>query len=213
MHRFVVFPCLLALLALPACRDAKIANYRVPSEKPDPLPPILTGAAPSTAPSSGAAPASMASTAVPTANGEGLTWTAPDSWKAKPGSAMRKGSYAIAGDDGAEADLSITAFPGDVGGELANFNRWRGQLELPPLGEADMAELVTRLDQNGLALAVVEFVNHKSAKPQRIVGALVPYEGATWFFKMMGPETLVAREKPAFFAFLQTVKPAPRSSP
>jgi len=64
----------------------------------------------------------MASTPVTTASGPGLTWTAPAHWKAKPGSAMRKGSYAIAG-DGGEADLAITAFPGDVGGDLAAISR------------------------------------------------------------------------------------------
>lgn len=209
MHRFVVLLNLVAAVLLVGCRDAKVASYRVPAEKPEPLPPILTGAVDAGAPASAAAGASssMASTAVPTATGESLTWTAPETWKPKAASAMRKGSYSVIG-DGGEADMSITAFPGDVGGELANFNRWRNQLELPPLNESEMAEVVTRLDQNDLHLAVVEFVNHKGAKPQRIVGALVPYAGATWFFKLMGPEALVAREKPAFFAFLQTVKPA-----
>jgi hypothetical protein len=209
MYRFVVLLNLVAAVLLFGCRDAKVASYRVPAEKPEPLPPILTGAVDSAASASAPAGASssMANTAVPTATGESLTWTAPETWKAKPASAMRKGSYAVTG-DGGEADLSITAFPGDVGGELANFNRWRNQLELPPLNENEMAEVVTRLDQNELHLAVVEFVNHKGAKPQRIVGALVPYAGATWFFKLMGPEALVAREKPTFFAFLQTVKPA-----
>jgi hypothetical protein len=201
MHfRFV--PWLAATVALLAsCRDAKVAAYRVPSEKPDPLPPILTGAA---APSGGG----MAAASVPTAQGPGLTWVAPEHWKPKPASAMRKGSYLVPGGNGAEADCSVTAFPGDVGGELANFNRWRNQLGLAPLPQKDMNELVARLEQNGLKFAVVEFVNRGSDKPQRVIGALVPYEGATWFFKLTGPEELVAREKPAFFAFLQTVKPA-----
>lgn len=215
MYRFVVLLNLIAAFFLAGCREAKITSYRVPAEKPEPLPPILTGAVDANAasPTSPGAGASMANTAVPTANGESLTWTAPETWKTKPASAMRKGSYAVPGEAGLEADMSITAFPGDVGGELANFNRWRNQLELPPLNEAEMAEVVTRLDQNGLTFAVVEFVNHKGAKPQRIVGALVPYAGATWFFKLMGPEALVAREKPTFFAFLQTVKPAQPTNP
>lgn len=209
MYRFVVLLNLIAAVLLVGCRDEKIASYRVPAEKPEPLPPILTGAIDSSAASTaGASSSKMASTAVPTANGESLSWTAPETWKPKPASAMRKGSYAVLGDGGAEADMSITAFPGDVGGELANLNRWRNQLELPPLNENEMAEVVTRLDQNDLHFAVAEFVNHKGAKPTRIVGALVPYAGATWFFKLMGPEALVAREKPTFFAFLQSVKPA-----
>ena len=127
-------------------------------------------------------------------------------------SAMRKGSYAIPGSDGADGDLSVTAFPGDVGGKLANVNRWRGQLELPPLPEAELEGALTHLDINGLHADVVEFANPQAAKPQRLIGAMVPYEGATWFFKLTGPDALVAEQKEAFFAFLKTVKAsAPQS--
>src|SRR5882724_4414392 len=123
---------LASLVLLSACRDPKVTSYRVPKETPEPLPPILTGALP--AGSSPSTPGSdMAATAVPTASGDGLAWTAPANWTVKPASAMRKGSYRVPGPDGTDADLSITAFPGDVGGRLANVNRWRGQLELPPL--------------------------------------------------------------------------------
>jgi hypothetical protein len=196
------------LVLLMACRDPKITSYRVPKEKPEALPPILTGQLPSGDASGTGASGDMAASAVPTATGESLSWNAPEHWKTKPASAMRKGSYAVPGENGAEADFSITAFPGDVGGELANVNRWRGQLELSPLKETDLPEATTRLEQNGLNFVVVEFANYRLAKPQRIIGALVPFDGATWFFKLMGPEMLVAREKPTFFAFLQTVKPA-----
>jgi hypothetical protein len=198
---------LAAFALLTACRDAKVENYRVPKEKPDPLPPILTGEVP-VPPSAPTAGADMASTAVPTATGEGLTWTAPAEWHAKPLSTMRKGSYAVTGADGAEADLSITAFPGDVGGELANVNRWRGQLQLGPLGEAELAGATTSVNHNGLTFVVVDIANPSASSPQRILGAFAAYDGATWYFKLMGPDALVARAKPAFLAFLQTVKPA-----
>jgi hypothetical protein len=205
--RLCLFPVLLVTLALMAgCREAKIENYRVPHETPDPLPPILTGEAPSAQPSPGA-PADMASTAVPTASGNALVWKAPESWKAKPASAMRKGSYTIPGDGGADGDLSITAFPGDVGGLLANVNRWRGQIELPPLSENELGTAVSHIDRNGLHMDVVDFSNPAAAKPQRILGALVAFNGATWFFKLMGPESVVGHEKAAFMQFLETVQP------
>ena len=31
----------------------------------------------------------------------------------------------------------------------------------------------------------------------RMLGAIVPRAGETWFFKLTGPDALVAREKPA----------------
>jgi len=205
---FRLAPVLLAaLVLLPACRDEKITDYRVPKEKPEPLPPILTGQLP-TGDAGGGSASNMAGAAVPTATGEGLSWTAPAHWKPKAASAMRKGSYAVPGENGADADFSITAFPGDVGGELANVNRWRGQLELPPLNESDLPEATTRLEQNGLNFVVVDFSNDKLAKPQAILGALVPFDGATWFFKLSGPAVLVGHEKTAFLTFLKSVKPA-----
>ena len=144
-------------------------------------------------------PSGMASTPVPTATEQSLVWTAPAPWTPKPGSAMRKGSYAISGSEGA-GDLSITAFPGDVGGNLANVNRWRGQLQLPPV--TDLTGAVQPLEANGLNMLVFDAANGGG----RILGAIVPRPGETWFFKLTGPDALVAREKPAFLDFLRTVK-------
>ncbi len=200
------------VLLLPACRDAQVATYRVPAEKAEPLPPVLTDQAPPPPAASGNAAgadamASMANTAVPTATGDGLSWTAPAHWKPKPGSAMRKGSYAIVGEGGAEADLAITAFPGDVGGDLANINRWRGQISLPPIAAAELASATEHIDANGLHMTFFDIANSSGENPMRIVGVSIPYEGSTWFFKLMGPDALVAAERNAFRAFLQTIQP------
>jgi hypothetical protein len=150
----------------------------------------------------------MAGTPVATATGASLAWTAPAHWQAKAGSSMRKGTYAITGEGGATAELAITAFPGDVGGEVANVNRWRGQLQLAPIGEAEVAGAVTRVAANGLALTVLDITNPGLTPPARMIGAMVPFGGGTWFFKLTGPDALLAREKPAFLDFLKSVKPA-----
>jgi hypothetical protein len=194
------FPALAvaASLCLTAagCRDREITTYRAPKEKSAPAP---AAAAPA------GTDATMANTAVPTADGANLTWTAPTDWQPKAASAMRKGSYAVPV-GAAAGDLAITAFPGDVGGEVANLNRWRGQLQLPPAGEAELALALTRFEQDGLKFAVVDFDNGQ----QRLLGAIVPFRGTTWFFKLTGPAAPMAEAKPAFLAFLKTVKaPSP----
>ena len=148
----------------------------------------------------------MASTGVPTAQGKDLTWTAPGDWSAKPASAMRKATFGVPGDNGAEAELSITAFPGDVGGVLANLNRWRGQVQLPPLADDSSTPDVTRFEQVGLKFILADFTGAPSASPQRILGAIVPVGDATWFFKLSGPTVVIEKQKTAFLTFLKTVK-------
>jgi len=148
----------------------------------------------------------MASTAVPIAQGHSLVWQAPTHWVEKPASAMRRGSFVITGEDGASADMAITAFPGDVGGDLANINRWRGQIQLPPLSAEELPGTLTTVRGDGLSLTIVEMANPDAAPAQRILGGLASFEGNTWFFKLMGPDALVAAEKTAFINFLKTVQ-------
>jgi hypothetical protein len=122
---------------------------------------------------------------------------------------MRKGSFAITG-EGGEADLSITAFPGNVGGDLANLNRWREQIGLKPVTEAEFEAAAQRMEKNGLRMTVVDLVG-TGGDAKRILGAMIPHGGATWFVKLMGPDALVAKEKSAFLAFLETIKAPPAS--
>ena len=149
----------------------------------------------------------MANTAVTTASGPGLGWTAPAAWTAGPELPMRKATLLISGDSGANAELAITAFPGDVGGNLANVNRWRQQLGTPPISEAELGTALQHMHVGVLHVDVVELIGSGMPPAQRVLGAIVPYSGSTWFFKMTGPDDLVAREKSAFLAFVQTIRP------
>lgn len=184
-------------LCLGACRDPGVTTYRIPKEKEPLAPPA---AAPMTADTGGLVVAS-------TETG-GLVWTAPAAWKAMTGSSMRKGSYAIGPEGGPVADLAITAFPGNVGGDLANVNRWLGQLSRPPITEAELPATLTPFSAHGLAMQVVDLTGGTAEAPLRMLGVIVPHAGSTWFFKLTGPDALVAKEKPAFLEFLQTVKSA-----
>ncbi len=191
MPRRYCLPASLAALALlTSCREPKVEHYRVPKEKP-----VATAAAPADA---------MAAATVPTGS-DAITWTAPAAWTAKPPSPMRKGSYAIPGSAG-DADLSITAFPGDTGGLVANLNRWRGQIALPPLAGGEVEANLVHLDANGLHFDMVDFVGTANGVPTRLLGAVLNRPGETWFFKLTGPEATVAAAKADFLAFIQTVK-------
>jgi hypothetical protein len=206
---------LVSLLFAAGCGDSQIVAYRVPKEKRAAVAPPSSAADPhASLPAAPASGAGMAATAVATAAGGGLMWTAPAGWQPKTASAMRKATFVIGADsagdpkngDASAAELAVTAFPGDVGGEAANVNRWRGQVQLAPVSDAEAVASLTRIEANGLRIAVVDLPNPSAGI--RLTGAMVPFDGATWFFKLTGPDAIVAREQPAFLEFLRTLKPA-----
>lgn len=210
-RRLATSTLVLVALISAGCRDREITAYRAPKEAPPPAvqPTSQTGNLPPDHPPIGgsasapaAAPGSdMANTAVPTASGSALTWTAPASWTPKALGSMRKGSFSIKNDSG-EADLAITAFPGATGGLEANLNRWRGQLGLAPASAEEVTAAVEKFEANGLQFIVVDYANNGN----RLLGAIVPYGGNSWFFKLTGPDALVAGQKTAYLDFLRTVK-------
>jgi len=215
------------LLIAPACREAKIVTYKIPKEEGPPavppattapaddphaglgIPPVNSSVPPAPTASLNSTPGGtdMAAKSVPTASGADLSWTAPTAWQTRPASAMRKATFIIPGASaGEQAELAVTAFPGDVGGLLANVNRWRGQLQLAPVDAAALPSALTHLDINGLHVELVELVGPESAERKRVLGAIVPVKGSTWFFKLSGPDAFVAAKKTDFIGFLQTLK-------
>ncbi len=197
---------LLCVMALAGCRRDEIRTYAVNKEPASAAPP--PAAAPSPGPAA-AADAAMRNTAVDTATGPALAWTAPEGWQAGPERPMRKATLLVPGAEGAAGgELAVTAFPGDVGGNLANVNRWRQQLGLPPIGEAELGAALQHIDVGSLHVDVVELAGPGGASAQRVLGAIVPYAGATWFFKLTGPDALVARERERFLGFVRSIRPA-----
>jgi hypothetical protein len=196
-----------ATLLFSACSEEKVAVYRVPKEK-EPEMPMAAAADAAPAQAGAAAGPGMADTAVPTASGADLAWTVPSDWVVKPPAPMRKASFGVPA-GATEAELSITAFPGEVGGELANVNRWRSQIGLTPLRAEELDASVSRQKANGLDFTVVELAPSGGvATGKSILGAIVPYEGSTWFFKLTGPGPAVSSSKASFIVFLRSVRPA-----
>jgi hypothetical protein len=180
--RLLLFCATAALLA--SCRDESIATYRVPKEAPSPTVP---------------APA--------TDGASDITWTLPAGWTTEPDpSGMRKGSFLVSGAEGAKADMSVTAFPGDVGGDLPNVNRWRGQVGLPPIDDATLAQTVQTIDAPAGKFSFIELSGvNATQKTVRMLGAWLQQPDRRWFFKLLGDDALVTAQHDAFFAFLKSV--------
>ena len=205
-HNFALLMIFSVLaLLLGACRDPEITTYTAPK---DPAPAAATAMPPGHPPTQGM-PAAMPmpppadTPAAPAA----LTWTAPAAWTAKAPGQMVKATYTTPAAPGAtEALATISSFPGDVGGTLANVNRWRGQIGLPPISQTDLAANITTIENETAALRFTLIDITNPATGTRLLAASLPLPGETYFFKMTGPSATLAAQKQTFLDLLQTVK-------
>lgn len=124
--------------------------------------------------------------------------TAPAGWTEQDPGAMRKGSWKI-GAGGGNAELAVTAFPGDVGGRMANINRWRGQLGLEPA----TAELYDAIEIAKVGADQGEMIRLKSKDGARATLAVMARKGdVTWFLKLSGDSTAIDASAQAFTKFV-----------
>jgi hypothetical protein len=131
---------------------------------------------------------------------QGLQWTLPKGWTSVPAGGMRYATLkpATAGN----AEVSVVVLSGPAGGELANLNRWRSQLGLPPVEEAALASLRKVVKSKAGGVVVFELNNTGS---RMVVGLLPAPDGHTWFLKLLGDDATVRQIKPDFLKLLGTL--------
>ncbi len=136
-----------------------------------------------------------------------LQWKLPAGWEEAPAGEMRIASFKVKSPNGKQADVSVVPLAGSGGGDLANVNRWRGQVGAPPVTEAELAKLAEPVEIAGAADALYDQAgtNPGEGVKSRILGAIQHRGDAAWFFKMTGDDELVAQQKPAFVEFLKSL--------
>jgi hypothetical protein len=174
-------------------------------------PPIGGGAElpPSHPPIGGAS--AMGSSAPAASSGQDKPgWQVPAGWQETPGGQFLVAKFLIPGTGVAQANVNVSMSAGDGGGLLANFNRWRGQLGLTPVTEADLAKqvqpLVVSVPDSKAMLAEMAGTDSRTGQKTRLLAAIVPQGQQTWFYKLMGNEQVVEQQKEAFTKFVQAVK-------
>jgi len=134
------------------------------------------------------------------------TWKLPENWVQKAGSEMRFATIEIPTDE-APLEMSVMALPMPPGsGLLSNVNRWRGQIGLAPISQADLAAETKQLEVAGTTATLVNLVgklgaaapaagpftssggNQGSEEAMRRAHAAAGVEG--------GPESIFAYEAP-----------------
>ena len=86
----------------------------------------------------------IGSPAIDTRTPDASNWPIPDTWRLRNDTRpMRLATFEAPATDG-WVEVAITRFPGRVGGELANVNRWREQIGLGPISEAELLGAIER---------------------------------------------------------------------
>jgi hypothetical protein len=145
---------------------------------------------------------------IETAQGAPLQYTLPAGWQEKPLTPMRLASFKAAAPNGKETDVSVVSLPGIAGGDLANVNRWRGQVQLRPIDEDTLAKSAEHVTANGHEYLLVDLVSDGpiNGQKQRILAAILDENDRSWFIKMTGEDAAVASQKSAFTDFLNGLK-------
>jgi hypothetical protein len=137
-------------------------------------------------------------------------WSVPADWQPGNPSSMRRATFLVKGADGETAEIAVSVFPGDVGGLMANINRWRGQIGLGPVAPDEIAGITSDMDVNGIRSTVVDFKADTAppgkTQPPRMIVVTIPNAGNSWFFKMTGDAPLVGAQKESFLQFVKSVK-------
>jgi len=184
---------LLATALLPGCGRQDVSSYRIP--KPD-----TTQATHSPADIHDQGMAGQV--VVP-----GVKWKTPAGWEEVAPGQMRVASFRVKGGGDAVADVGVVPLPGMAGSDLDNVNRWRAQVGLAAVKQEELAGLAEDVEVAGSKGQLFDLAGQNAgpADKTRLLAVILRKDGIAWFFKMTGPDALVASQKGAFREFLQGV--------
>lgn len=186
--RLILTGALATVLLFGGCKPSSVSVYDVPKASETAAAHSAHNAASSNA-----------------ASGE-AHWSKPEAWTELAPTSFRKGNYVIKGENNAQAEVTVSSFPGSVGGLLANVNRWRGQAGLSPISEEALAQAVSDIEIDGQSGQLVDILpDTDEPEAVRIIAAIILHQGQSWFFKMSGPQSIVAPQRKTFMEFVDGV--------
>jgi hypothetical protein len=154
----------------------------------------------------------------------GLTFTAPEGWKAgKPGSSMRVAEFTMprAAGDPEDAQLVVYYFGGQGGSVDANIERWLAQIEQPDGQPTSAVAKKESRTVNGLAVTLVDATGtyvaqmtpgagERHNQPHfRLRAAVVQTANGPYFLKLTGPQATVTKWNDAFNRFVASLRYVP----
>jgi hypothetical protein len=137
------------------------------------------------------------------ASGGEFIWEAPAGWETGRSSSMRLASYSVPA-KGVMADCSLIALGGSGGGLVANVNRWRGQIGLPPWGEAEVQGAAMMIEGKMGEMTYFRLENPDQPQSAMLV-TMISGAGRTLFAKLSAPLANLDAAEPAFLEFCRSI--------
>jgi hypothetical protein len=145
---------------------------------------------------------------LPAAPPSSITYEAPPEWQpgqrvvSRSAFAVPREAAFVVKEGELKVDITVTAL-GPGGGELLpNVNRWRGQIELEPVTEEQLAEEAKKIDMNGVEGEYVRLIGPQQA----ILGVIAMHGGRSWFVKLHGDQDLAVKLQEQFETFVRSIK-------
>jgi len=137
---------------------------------------------------------------------EELSWVTPKGWENGGEKPLRVLTF-FAGDKSDPAEVMVTRLRGAQFGDiLENINRWRAQVGLGPVTKVE-DQPSERIPLAGNSAAYFDFTGpgNEQRPNRRMLLVMSVNNNDVWFFKMIGPQQVIASEKTNFEEFLKSV--------
>jgi|GEM_PF-5466117 len=170
--------CLPLCLALTSCdQEPDVQTYTAKRDAPLPATLLQPVSAQASAPSQTASGSQRP-------NRTRLTWAVPSGWKQENSTGMRVAT--LKPQAGTErVAIAVTYLPGDKSDLVSNINRWRGQIDLAPVGPDEItAEQHTFGTRSGLGGHYIDL----QGRDDRMLVAWFKFPDGSWYFKMTGED-------------------------
>lgn len=191
----------LGLFLLAGCDRAEdVRSYTIEKKDDHHVSRLLTG--PETSPEQNQPPKAGQTDVSPLAT---VQWTVPAQWHQE--SNPRPMILAVFHPNTREhkPDIEVSSFAGDVGGVLANVNRWRQQIGLPPVTEETLHEHIEFINTQGSFGGMIDALNPQTGRRTIAVIIQVGTE-RSWFIKASGEDALVAGQKQTIRQFAESFR-------
>jgi hypothetical protein len=138
------------------------------------------------------------------------SFTLPQGWQVDPQQHPMRAATIIVNLPSGQGEVVISKLGStSMSDPVANIVRWRGMVGLPPTADASSnppQEL--SLAQGPAMIRDFDGPESAGAARKRMFVAYTQFPGANemWFFKFIGPHDLVSTSKPAFEAFVKSLK-------